>query len=256
MSPPVSLTAVPTDPFEPFRARPDRAAVLTDFDGTLSLIVEDWNDARPLPGAAETLDALAERYAVVGVISGRPVSYLHAHLGDAVRLSGLYGLEVMHRGERIPVEGAEEWRPAVDRAFADAAKHFGDFVEHKGLSLTVHFRTRPDIGDAVIRWAQRMHDETGLELRAAKASIELHPPVKVDKGTVVELAAAHLDAVCFLGDDVGDLPAFAALERLRDRGVHTVKVGVSTPEAPPAVLDRADVVVDGPNGALALLQSL
>jgi len=247
---------VAEDPFEPFRAHPERAAVLTDFDGTLSLIVEDWNAAQPLPGAAETLDALAERYAVVGVISGRPVSYLHTHLGDTVRLSGLYGLEVMHLGERLPVEGAEVWRPAVERAHASAVKRFGDFVEHKGLSLTVHYRTRPDIGDAVVRWARQVHEETGLELRSAKASIELHPPVKVDKGTVVELAVAGLDAVCFLGDDVGDLPAFAALERLAERGVHTVKVGVSTPEAPPVVLDRADVVVDGPEGALALLRSL
>ena len=244
------------DPFEPFRARPDRSAVLTDFDGTLSLIVEDWNAARPLPGAAEALDDLADRYAVVGVISGRPVSFLHEHLGDRLRLSGLYGLEVMHLGERLPVEGAEEWRAVVGAAHEDARKHFGDFVEHKGLSLTIHFRTRPDMAEAVARWARRVNEETGLELRAAKASIELHPPVKVDKGTVVELAVGDLEAACFLGDDVGDLPAFAALERLRERGVHTVKVGVSTPEAPPAVLDRADVVVDGPQGALALLRSL
>ena len=217
------------DPFEPFRARPHRSAVLTDFDGTLSLIVEDWNAARPLPGAAEALDDLADRYAVVGVISGRPVSFLHEHLGDRLRLSGLYGLEVMHLGERIPVEGAEEWRAVISTAHDDARKHFGDFVEHKGLSLTIHFRTRPDMAEAVARWARRVNDETGLELRAAKASIELHPPVKVDKGTVVELAVGDLEAACFLGDDVGDLPAFAALERLRDRGVHTVKVGVSTP---------------------------
>lgn len=230
--------------------------MLTDFDGTLSLIVEDWNAARPLPGAAEALDDLARRYAVVGVISGRPVSFLHEHLGDAIRLSGLYGLEVMHRGERIPVEGAEEWRAVVGAVHEDARTHFGDFVEHKGLSLTVHFRTRPDMAEAVTRWARRVNEDTGLELRAAKASIELHPPVKVDKGTVVELAVGELDAACFLGDDVGDLPAFAALDRLRERGVHTVKVGVSTPEAPPAVLDRADVVVDGPDSALALLRSL
>jgi hypothetical protein len=35
-----------------------------------------------------------------------------------------------------------------------------------------------------------------------------------------------------------------------------VKVGVRTPEAPASLLDAADVVVDGPSGALELLQSL
>jgi trehalose 6-phosphate phosphatase len=211
------------DAFDRFRACPERAAVLTDFDGTLSEIVEDWTAAAPLPGVRAILDDLARRYAVVGVISGRPVSFLHQHLGDEVRLSGLYGLEVMHRGERIPVEGAEEWRTAIDEAHDDARTHFGDLVEHKGLSLTIHFRT---------------------------------PPVHVDKGSVVELAAEGLEAACFLGDDVGDLPAFAALERLAERGMHTVKVAVATAEAPPAVLARADVVVDGPEGALEVLRSL
>jgi trehalose 6-phosphate phosphatase len=62
--------------------------------------------------------------------------------------------------------------------------------------------------------------------------------------------------VCFLGDDVGDLPAYDGLDRLRDAGVHTVRVGVSTEEAPPELLARADVVVDGPAGALEVLQRL
>ena len=78
----------------------------------------------------------------------------------------------------------------------------------------------------------------------------------VDKGTVVEALGASLEAVCFLGDDVGDLPAFAALDVLRSRGVHTVKVGVKTAEAPPEVLAHADLVVDGPLGALELLRTL
>jgi trehalose 6-phosphate phosphatase len=105
-------------------------------------------------------------------------------------------------------------------------------------------------------WADEEATRSGLVVRAAKASIELHPPVPADKGSVVEHAAAGLRSVCFLGDDVGDLPAFAALDRLAAAGVHTVKVAVSTEEAPVAVLEGADVVVDGPQGALALLEWL
>lgn len=244
------------DLLEPIRLRPDRAAILTDFDGTLSPIVEDWTAAAPLPGAREVLDSLADRYAIVSVISGRPVSYLADHLGTRLRLSGLYGLESIIGGERVPAAGAEVWRAVIDAAAESAESRFGTLVEHKGLSVTVHFRTRPEVADEVQAWAGRESKRTGLELRTAKASVELHPPVAVDKGTVVEAAVAGLDAVVFLGDDVGDLPAFAALDRLRARGVHAVKVGVQTAEAPTELIGAADIVVDGPTGALALLRTL
>lgn len=244
------------DPLGPLRANPSHAAVLTDFDGTLSPIVADWTAAAPLPGAREALDALVDRYAVVAVISGRPVSYLAERLGTRVQLSGLYGLETMIDGVRHPAEGAEAWRSCVQGAFESATARFGSIAEDKGLSMTVHFRTRPELTGAVLRWATAEAERSGLELRAAKASVELHPPVRFDKGTVVERAVAGLDAACFFGDDVGDLPAFAALDRLRAEGMHTVKVGVRTAEAPPVLMEAADVLVEGPTGALDLLQSL
>lgn len=247
------------DTFDAFRARPDRSAVLTDFDGTLAPIVEDWTAAAPLPGGREVLERLAARYAVVAVISGRPVGYLAGHLGPSphrVDLYGLYGLERMVGGALVLDAGAEAWRGAVRAAVDAAADRFGVLVEDKGLSMTVHFRTRPDLAAAVQAWAATEHERSGLAVRAAKASVELHPPVALDKGTVVEAAVAGLEHVCFLGDDVGDLPAFAALDRLRKRGVHTVKVGVRTGEAPSVLLATSDVVVDGPSGALELLRAL
>ena len=59
-----------------------------------------------------------------------------------------------------------------------------------------------------------------------------------------------------MGDDVGDLPAFEALDALRDEGVETVKVAVRTPESSPTLMDQADVEVDGPPGVLAFLRRL
>ena len=87
-------------------------------------------------------------------------------------------------------------------------------------------------------------------------SYELHPPIEVDKGTTVELLGEGLDVVTFMGDDVGDIPGFEGLDRLAARGAQVVRVAVRSTEQAPALLDRADVVVDGPLGALALLQSL
>jgi trehalose 6-phosphate phosphatase len=110
--------------------------------------------------------------------------------------------------------------------------------------------------DDVRAWAAKECARSGLELRSAKASVELHPPVHLDKGSVLVEAVAGLDAACFLGDDIGDLPAFVALDALRGRGMHTVKVAVKTAEAPSQLLEDADVVVDGPAGALELLRSL
>src|SRR3546814_18280112 len=74
-----------------------------------------------------------------------------------------------------------------------------------------------------------------------------------DKGSAVEELVAGLDAACFMGDDVGDLPAFAALDRLAERGVATLKVAVTTSESVTAMVESADPLVDGPEGALALL---
>jgi len=129
-------------------------------------------------------------------------------------------------------------------------------VEHKGLSLTLHFRRQPELADAALRWASAAAEGSGLQLRRAKMSLELHPPVAVDKGTVVRARAAGMAAVAYVGDDEGDLPAFAALDRLGSREVATVKVAVRTAETSPALLAQADVQVDGPDGALALLREL
>lgn len=241
------------DPFAPFHVRPDRAGILTDFDGTLAPIVEDPATARPLPGAVDVLRALAARYAKVGVVSGRPVAFLRGLLGDELWLSGLYGLETLEGGELREAPEAARWRPVVAEATARADAELGAGVEPKGLSLTLHFRTSPEREPAVRAWAAEESSRTGLVVRAAKASVELHPPVGADKGTVVAAAAQGLGAVCFLGDDVGDLPAFRAFD---DLGIHAVRVAVATEETPDELVERADVVVDGPEGALALLRGL
>lgn len=77
------------------------------------------------------------------------------------------------------------------------------------------------------------------------------------EGAVEGLAVEErLDAALFAGDDLADLRAFAALDRLAERGVLTVKIAVRGPETPRALTDAADVVVDGPAGLVILLDRL
>ena len=239
-------------------AAPGQSAVLVDFDGTLSPIVTDNAAARPLPGVAEVLLALRARFAEVAVISGRPISYLDAHLPPEVDLSGLYGLEQRRSGARSEHPGAEGWREDVDALALAAGDELpaGVEVEHKGLSLTLHLRRHPELTDEARRWAEVAASRAGFLVRTAKRSFELHPPVAVDKGTVVDELTAGCTAACYVGDDEGDLDAFDGLDRLVARGGAALRVAVRTDEVSEALLERADLVVDGPEGALALLQHL
>lgn len=242
----------------PFRARPSDSAVVVDFDGTLSPIVDDPATARAADGAAEALVALAGRLGLVAVMSGRPTDFLRTVVPPEVTLSGLYGLEVVRDGVLTDDPDAGSWRAtvaAVARAAADGGPEGVD-VEPKGLSLTLHYRRHPEIAAAVVAWAADAAARSGLEARAAKMSVELHPPVAADKGTALEALAGGFGAVCYVGDDRGDLPAFDALDRMAARGVHGLRVAVASDEAPGELLDRADLVVDGPPAVVGLLRRL
>ena len=246
------------DPLAALRAQPDRAAVLVDFDGTLAPIVPTASEARPLPGVREVLERLSASYAMVAVVSGRPVAYLTDQLGFGLRLVGLYGLEWTDGGQTVEHPEAATWRAVIDAVAveASAALPAGVDVEHKGLSLTLHFRPAPTAALVVSGWATTAARRTGLRERVAKMSIELHPPIAIDKGTVVHDLVAGLDAACYLGDDTGDLPAFAALDSLAGAGLYTVKIAVTGADAAPALVAAADLVVAGPTAALALLRTL
>lgn len=246
------------DALAPFVARPAGAAVIVDFDGTLSPIVSDPGEARPIEGAVDALVDLAGRVGLVAVMSGRPIEFLQSHLPDDIVLSGLYGLEVVRAGARVDHPGAGAWREAVADVVRTSTDRGPDgmVVESKGLSLTLHYRTRPELGPAVVEWAHQRAARSGLVVRPAKMSVELHPPIAADKGTALESLVGGLDAVCFVGDDRGDLPAYDALDRLAARGVHALRVAVTSSEAPDELIARADLVLDGPPEVLAFLRRL
>lgn len=235
--------------------------MLTDFDGTLALIVDDPEQAVALPRTEAVLRRLVGRYGTVGVISGRPVRYLQEQLPDVagVCLAGLYGLERSGAAGQVEVlPGAASWQEVVERvaAAADAQAPPGVGVERKGLAVTLHVRQAPEHASWISGFAERQAADSGLETQLGRQSVELRPPVAADKGTVVADLAAGWSAVCYLGDDRGDLPAFECLARLRREGMTTLAVAVTSAEAPPELLAAADLVVDGPHGALEVLEAL
>lgn len=240
------------------RTAPARTAILLDFDGTLAPIVDDPARAIPLGGVTDALRTLGRTYRRVAVISGRPVRYLQDHLPSSLALVGLYGLEEVRDGEILTHPDAHGWRGTIDEVATRARTELPEAVgvEHKGLSLTLHVRQSPDLVRVVDGWATAAAARTGLFVRRARMSAELHPPIDADKGTAVRALLTDIDVACFVGDDVGDVPAFDALDAHEAAGGTAVRFVVDSPELDPALRDRADVLLDGPPAVLAVLRAL
>lgn len=237
----------------PLTQDPGHSALCLDFDGTLSAIVDDPVAARPLPGVPELLARLAARFALVAVVSGRPPDFLHRVLDspEGVQLIGLYGL-----GHVGPDAGP--WASVISAvaALAEEEAPPGVYVEPKGLTVTLHWRHAPEAGAWAAAFAARQEDQRGLRAYPGRLSLELRPPFDVDKGTVVRSLAAGMRAVAVFGDDLGDLPAFDAAVKLRTEGAAVARVAVVDEESAPEVAARADLVVQGAWGAVALLQQM
>jgi trehalose 6-phosphate phosphatase len=193
------------------------------------------------------------RYRVVAIVSGRRTEELSALLRvDGVSLFGVYGMQ-----EAAP-DIADAVAPLAERAAAGVP---GARVEHKGSSLAVHYRQA--IEPALARRAllpalEQIASASGLTVLEGRMVLELVPADRPRKaGAVARILGEYaLEAALFAGDDVADVEAFDALDEARDRGVEVVKVAVRSAEAPARLLERADVVVDGPHGLIELLRQL
>jgi trehalose 6-phosphate phosphatase len=125
----------------------------------------------------------------------------------------------------------------------------------------VHYRAAPDPPAAratLISALEPIAAAAGLELMEGKMVLELVPADRPMKGGAVERLARErgLDAVLFAGDDVADIDAFEALDRLSDEEMLTLRVAVRGPETPEELVRRADLAVDGPGGLVELLRVL
>jgi trehalose 6-phosphate phosphatase len=219
----------------------------------LSEIVARPDLARPVEGARDAIAGLTERYRTVAIVTGRRSEEVAALLDlPHVVVVGLYGFE----------EEATELLTAVVPLVETAATRVPDaWIEDKGVSIAVHYRQAPDADAAraaLMVALQPVATESGLEVVEGKMVIELVPPGRPMKGAALErITGEHeLQVVLYAGDDHADLDAFEALDRLAASGAQVVRVAVRGRETPRALIDAADVVVDGPPGLVELLRSL
>lgn len=242
------------------------ALIAFDFDGTLSPIVPDPAQSRPAAGAVDALRSLAEQGATVAIITGRDARTV-LRLGglDTVPnliVEGLYGAERWQHGtlETLPEPPAlKRLRTELPALVATHAVDPEVWIEDKRLSLVVHSRRAADPVAALAPLhapVGALARELGLELHPGRAVLEVRLP-GYDKGSALRrlVSEVHPAVVLFVGDDVGDLPAFAEISRLRREGLVAWSAAAASSEAP-AVARAADLSIAGPAEVVALIRQL
>ncbi len=246
-------------------SNPAKVGILTDFDGTLAEMVLDPLDARPLEGAVEVLHRLSLDFGVVAVISGRPASFLVNKLGigkvsSKLQVFGLYGMESANLdGTITSLPSAEKYRSQVIEMtkLAHEQAPNGVIVEPKGLSLALHWRTSPQQQPWVEAFVSEMASKYSFRPYPGRMSKELKPPLETDKGSTAKQVLQGLDSACFIGDDLGDVPAFEALKSIyEDKSLCSyLNVGVRNSEIPSSMLDICDFILEGPQEVVSFLDS-
>jgi trehalose 6-phosphate phosphatase len=253
----------------PLTDDPQRAAIFCDIDGVLAPIVRRADEAKVPEEISVQLGRLGRRYGLVACVSGRSAAEARRLVGvGSIAYAGSHGAELLETGAAQPrvIPEFGRWKERV-RGFA----HDRDTpelrvlrvrIEDKGPIAAFHWRDVPD-EPAAQAHLERLAEEAkagGLATHWGRKVLEIRPPVKIGKDQAVRelLGRASVRTALFGGDDTTDLDAFDALGALAEEGRldTVVRVGVRSEEGPPAIVERADLVVDGVGGFARVLATL
>ncbi|HEX5820700.1 MAG TPA: trehalose-phosphatase [Solirubrobacterales bacterium] len=253
----------------PLVGDPSRSAILTDVDGTIAPIVLNPEDAAVPERTRDLLRSLAERYALVGCLSGRRALDARRIVGlDELAYSGNHGFELL-----LPGDDEVRPDPSLDGHEGDAPRfvegldrseleRVGIRTEDKGAIVGLHWRGAENDG-AAESLAHEIASEAewqGLVPHHGRKVLEIRPNVAINKGIAVAalLASRPVDNALYGGDDRTDVDAFTALRTLRGDGKleATACIAVASDESPPEVAREADLTVDGPEGFVHVLEAL
>jgi trehalose 6-phosphate phosphatase len=265
----VSPAATLVEALEPLRSDPARSAVLLDIDGTLAPIVRHAADAH-VPEATRTLlIEIAQRYGLVGCVSGRRASTARQIVAiGTIAYVGNHGGELLRpRAAQAEVDPeliawTARTREFAQRAMTAERQRLRVRSEDKDAIAAFHWRGAPDedaAAGAVGEIAAQAQRE-GFVVHWGRKVLEVRPPVTLDKGLGVAalLRGSSVVAGLYVGDDSTDIDAFRGLRRLVESGrlACAVCAAVSSDEAPAELAQEADLVVEGTRGVRELLEAL
>jgi len=198
---------------------------LLDVDGTLSPIASRPAEATVPDGTRRVLsELLAMPDTHVAIVSGRAAEDALRIVGvDGVWAIGNHGIEIAapHRTATV----REDIAPFADQIAGASARVSqiardlpGVLLEDKHWTASVHYRLAdPAIVPGLTAGVVQIASEFGLIVKHAKKTLELRPPVQVDKGTAALEVASAVGAigseasVFAAGDDLTDEDMFNAL---------------------------------------------
>ncbi len=207
--------------------------LLADYDGTLTPIVERPELAVLPEPTRELLQRISrQRRATLGIVSGRALSDLRQKVGlTHVIYAGNHGLEIEGPGLSFIHPLAEEFKPVFRLLYQLLSRAFGGspavLVEHKGLTLTVHYRLVNSDREAeevrgtfnaIVAGARALGT---VKTASGKKVLEVRPPVNWHKGKAIQLILKKYarggnhsgTLVVYLGDDLSDEDAFKFVEK-------------------------------------------
>ena len=203
-----------------------RLAIFLDYDGTLTPIVSQPEDAWLSDSMRQALQALAAQ-APVAILSGRDLDDVRRRVNlDGILYAGSHGFDIAGpRGLRKQV--ATEFLPKLDIAEKELHEALdgipGARVERKHFSIAVHYRNVrenavPKVERAVGEVTARHRELRRLD---GKKVYELLPAIDWDKGKAViwlletlglESRSGGIRPI-YIGDDRTDEDAFRALQQ-------------------------------------------
>lgn len=202
--------------------------LMLDFDGTLTAIRRDPDKARLSGGAVRILKRAARTPGIdLSIISGRSLKDIRKRVGiEGLTYAGNHGLEIQGPGIKFSASGPAKIKRTMSLIAGELRGEFrkikGVIIEHKGLTVSVHFRMvkssgEGDVEEVFKRVTAPYVSKKKIMITPGKKIWEVRPPVKWDKGrTVLFLLEKKRKTIkkilpIYLGDDRTDEDAFKAI---------------------------------------------
>jgi trehalose-phosphatase len=199
--------------------------IFLDYDGTLTPIVATPDLAVLSPEMREIVERLAKKYKV-SIVSGRATDDVRGKVQiGGIFYAGSHGFEIVDPDGKVEIsKEAQAIRHVIDEVHPKLSARLKDvqgaLVEHVKYTISAHYRlvSEKDFPKVESAVEEILKEYPDLRKTIGKKVFEIRPRIDWHKGKAVEWIlnvlgyCADKHSAIYIGDDVTDEDAFAALE--------------------------------------------